>query len=100
MKKFLARVFTLYVVSLACLATIAIVVASRILAYAGTKFVEWCAAKLNVTNPFASIMATNSAPRQADPADYAAIEIMVNSKIPSKAERQAARDALQRIMAP
>lgn len=100
MKKFLARMFFVFLVSMVALSVSVAVLMMRIIAHYGSRFVSWCAAATGIDSPFETIGPANSAPRQADPADYAAIENLINSKIPSRAERVAARDALQKLMSP
>jgi hypothetical protein len=87
------------------LAVTLLVVALRVTARIGTAVVAKAAQGASVPNPFSlekafasnAIVSVSNTPAKV--LDSAAIETLINSKIPTKAERAAARAALDAYMA-
>ena len=105
MPSFIGTIITRLVSAAAALCVVFLVLVARVVAHIGTYAVAFLARHAGTVSPFD--MVTKAPPMlvakvtpRVNPADYAAIENLINAKIPSKAERVAARDALQKLMTP
>lgn len=92
---FIRRMFALFMVTVIALSVSVAVLMLRIIAHYGSRLVEWCAKRTGIDSPFENVMR----PQSAKVLDSSAIETLINSKIPTKAERAAARAALDAYMA-